>query len=141
MANIHFAADHAGLSLKTSLITRLASLDHNIINHGTTSSESCDYPIFANRACEALLENGDFAILICGTGIGMSIVANKISGIRAALCTSEFQATASRKHNNANVLCLGERITGIGLAYAIVDAFLCAEFEGGRHQRRLDYIS
>lgn len=140
MANIHIAADHAGLNLKVALIKRLTSLDHNIIDYGTKTSESCDYPVFATKACKALLDNGDFAILICGTGIGMSIVANKIKGIRAALCTSEFQAKASRKHNNANVLCLGERITGIGIAYAIVDAFICSEFEGGRHQRRLDLI-
>lgn len=140
MANIHFAADHAGLKLKTSLIMHLTSLGHNIIDHGTKSGESCDYPVFAIKACEALLDNGDFAILICGTGIGMSIVANKTKGIRAALCTCEFHARASRKHNNANVLCIGERITGIGLAYAIADTFLSTAFEEGRHQKRLDYI-
>ena len=138
--SIHIASDHAGLALKNALMLRLASLGHNLEDHGTNTAESCDYPLFAHRVCDAVLEKGDFGILICGTGIGMSMTANRKPGIRAALCTSEFQARATRQHNNANVLCLGERITGTGLAYAITDAFLETAFEGGRHQRRVDMI-
>lgn len=138
--HIHIASDHAGLALKNALMLRLSSLGHHLEDHGTNNTESCDYPVFANRLCDALLEKGGLGILICGTGVGMSITANRHVGIRAALCATEFQAKATRQHNDANVLCLGERVTGTGLAYAIVDAFLDTAFEGGRHQRRVDMI-
>lgn len=138
--HIHIASDHAGLALKNALMLRLSSLGHHIDDHGTHTAESCDYPLFANRLCDALLEKGGLGILICGTGVGMSITANRHAGIRAALCANEFQARATRQHNDANVLCLGERVTGVGLAYAIVDTFLETPFEGGRHQRRIDLI-
>ncbi|MEG2173049.1 MAG: ribose 5-phosphate isomerase B [Desulfovibrionaceae bacterium] len=141
MASIHIASDHAGFTLKSSLILHLSSLGHTIIDEGTHSTASCDYPLYARKVCAAVLEDADCqGILICGTGVGMSITANRMPGIRAALCTSEFQARATRQHNNANVLCLGERVTGAGLAYAIVHAFLDTPFEGGRHQRRIDLI-
>ena len=138
--HIHIASDHAGLALKNALMLRLSSLGHHLEDHGTHTAESCDYPVFANRLCDALLEKGGLGILICGTGVGMSITANRRPGIRAALCANEFQARATRQHNDANVLCLGERVTGVGLAYAIVDVFLETAFEGGRHQRRIDLI-
>ena len=136
--HIHLASDHAGYTLKSALMLRLASLGHHVEDHGTHSHDSCDYPVYAQALCEAVREKNELGILICGTGVGMSMAANRMPGIRAALCTSEFQARATRQHNNANVLCLGERVTGTGLAFAIVDAFLASSFEGGRHQRRID---
>ena len=141
--HIHLASDHAGFALKSALMLRLASLGYDLEDHGTHSTDSCDYPVYAQRLCDALLqqqERGDLGILICGTGIGMSIAANRVPGIRAALCTSEFQARATRQHNDANVLCLGERVTGTGLAFSITDAFLDTAFEGGRHLRRIELI-
>ena len=135
---LHLASDHAGFTLKAALAQRLAQQGHDIVDHGTHSPQSCDYPEFAVKLCEAVAASGEWGILVCGTGVGMSMVANRMPGIRAALCTNEFQARVTRQHNNANVLCLGERVTGSELAFSIVDAFLAAEFEGGRHQRRID---
>lgn len=141
MASIHIASDHAGFALKSALILHLSSLGYTIVDEGTHSTASCDYPLYARKVCTAVLDDEDRkGILICGTGVGMSITANRITGIRAALCASEFQARACRQHNNANVLCLGERVTGSGLAFAIAHAFLDTPFEGGRHQRRIDLI-
>lgn len=134
---VHLASDHVGFSLKSAIILHLSSLDHHVEDHGTHSAERCDYPTFARRLCHAVLNKGGSGILICGTGAGMSMAANRIPGIRAALCSCEFLARATRQHNDANVLCLGERITGKGLAFAIVDGFLSTNFEGGRHQRRV----
>ena len=135
---IHIASDHAGFSLKNIIIEHLkADLNCIIEDHGTDSTQSCDYPVYAQALCKAVLAGGDFGILICGTGLGMSMMANRFNGIRAAACANEFLAGASRRHNNANVLCLGERVVGPGLALAIVDAFLQNEFEGGRHQGRI----
>lgn len=136
--HVHLASDHAGFALKSALALRLSSLGHHVEDHGAHSTESCDYPIFARRACEAVLKDGGAAILICGSGIGMSMAANRMPGIRAALCSCEFQARAARQHNNANVLCLGERVTGTGLAFSVTDVFLESSFEGGRHQRRIE---
>ena len=135
---VHLASDHAGFALKSALILRLSSLDYDVVDHGAHSAASCDYPVFAHQLCSAVLDKGGLGILICGTGVGMSMAANRMRGIRAALCATEFQARATRQHNDANVLCLGERVTGTGLAFAIVDAFLDTAFEGGRHQRRID---
>lgn len=135
---VHIASDHAGFALKSALALHLGSLGYHVEDHGTKNTESCDYPVFARALCEAVLHTGDAGILICGTGVGMSIAANRTMGIRAALCSCEFQAAATRKHNNANVLCLGERVTGKGLAFAIVDTFLKTTFESGRHQGRID---
>lgn len=141
MAFLHIASDHAGFALKSALILHLSSLGHNIIDEGTHSAASCDYPVYARKVCGAVLANPEAkGILICGTGVGMSVTANRIPGIRAALCSCEFQARATRQHNDANVLCLGERITGTGLAFAIAHAFMETPFEGGRHQRRIDMI-
>ena len=137
---IYIAADHAGFSLKQILVRYLQENGWNMLDLGTHNTDSVDYPDYAHNLCCKVLESGSFGILICGTGIGMSIAANRHRGIRAALCTHEFQARATREHNNANVLCLAERITGPGLACALADAFLSSSFEGGRHERRVALI-
>ena len=142
MSTIHMACDHAGLELKAILAKTLEERGFTVTDHGTYSKESCDYPQFAHALIQAVAaEANGRGILICGTGIGMSIAANRHDGIRAALCTTELHARLTRRHNNANVLCLGARMTGVELALAIMDAFLDTEFEGGRHQRRLDQIN
>jgi len=135
---LHIASDHAGFALKALVIEHLVRQGRNVRDHGTDSIQSCDYPLFAQAVCKALPERGELGILICGSGIGMSIMANRFHGIRAAVCSNEFLAGAARRHNNANVLCLGARVIGVDLALAIVDAFLQNTFEGGRHQRRID---
>ena len=134
---IHLASDHAGFALKSAVLDHLAKQGLAVQDHGTDSTQSCDYPVYAQALCKAVLARGDLGILICGSGLGMSMMANRFRGIRAALCTNEFLAALSRRHNDANVLCLGERMVGAGLALAIVDAFLHNEFEGGRHQGRI----
>ncbi len=135
---IAIGSDHAGFELKQAVISCLESLKHEVKDLGPfTAGQSCDYPDFATEVCREVLESGCLGILICGTGIGMSMAANKVKGIRAALCTSEFQGRMTRKHNDANVLCLGGRVTGQGVALAIVKEFLEAEFEGGRHLTRI----
>ena len=137
---LFIAADHAGFTLKQALVAHLAGKGWDMHDLGTHSADSVDYPEYAHILCAKVLESGRPGILICGTGIGMSIAANRHKGIRAALCTHEFQARATREHNNANVLCLAERITAPGLACAMADAFLAAPFEGGRHERRVALI-
>ncbi len=134
MQTIHIASDHAGYALKEHLVQFLAQKGINVVDDGTHSTESCDYPVLAHKLCAAVEKEQ-------GTGIGISIAATRHSGIRAALCATELQARLSRQHNNANVLCLGARIIGVELAQAIVEAFLGASFEGGRHQRRIDMIN
>ncbi len=137
--HIHIASDHAGLALKDTIKAHLEKQGFTVQDHGTHNTESCDYPVFAQSLCQALInKEQEKGILICGTGVGMSIMANRYAHIRAALCGNEFQARATRQHNNANVLCLGERVTGPGLAISMVDIFLTTPFEGGRHQRRID---
>ncbi len=134
-------SDHAGFSLKKEVLAHLNEIDVDIIELGCMDGTSCDYPLVAKEVCEALIEGkADTAILICGTGIGISIAANKIKGIRAALCTDCYMAKYTRLHNDANVLCMGGRVIGAGLACEIVDTFLANEFEGGRHQRRVDQM-
>ncbi|MDY0275769.1 MAG: ribose 5-phosphate isomerase B [Desulfomicrobium sp.] len=137
MRQIVFGADHAGVGLKNILCEHLRTR-FEILDVGTHSLESCDYPLIAQQLTQKVLEKNCWGVLICGSGIGMSMVANKTPGIRAALCTNEYMATMSKMHNNANVLCLGERIIGVDLAKAILDAFVSASFAGGRHQRRVD---
>ena len=134
-------SDHGGFDYKNAIIEFLKSKNIEYIDAGTYSKDSCDYPVIAKKAAEKIL-NGEAqrGILICGTGIGMSIAANKIKGIRAALCSDTFSAKASRAHNNANVLCLGERVIGLCLALDIIDIWLKSDFEGGRHQRRVDML-
>ena len=137
MQSIHLASDHTSVDLKTTLAEHLGKMGINVINHGTDSRDSCDYPVLAHKLCAAVEASGELGILICGSGIGMSMAANRHKGIRAALCTCEFQARYTRRHNNANVLCLAERVTGCGVALEITDIFLAEAFEGGRHARRV----
>lgn len=134
--------DHGGLDLVEIVKETLESLGHEVIHVGTTGKESVDYPDFANLACQKVLDNeADFAILICGTGIGMSISANKISGIRAAAVSETYSARMSRAHNNANCLCIGARVIGSETAKMIIEEFANTDFEGGRHQKRVDKIT
>ena len=134
---IHLASDHAGFALKSLVIAHLAEQGHAVQDHGAGNTQSCDYPVYAQALCKAVLARGEPGILICGSGLGMSMMANRFRGIRAALCANEHLAALARRHNDANVLCLGERVVGAGLALAIVDAFLHNSFEGGRHQARI----
>lgn len=138
---IVIGCDHAGYELKSEVIGYLTEKGYDILDIGC-GGESVDYPVIANKTCENII-NGkcDKGILICGTGIGMSIAANKIKGIRAAHCSEHYSAKYTRLHNDANVLCIGARIIGSGLALELVDVFLNTEFEGGRHQRRVDLIT
>lgn len=140
MPTIHIGSDHAGFELKNFLASQLAPLGYEVKDHGCDSAASCDYPHIAHPLCKAVLTDNSMGILICGTGLGMSMAANRHPGIRAALCTHEIMARMARLHNNANVLCLGARITGPDLARAIVVAFLDSSFEGGRHERRVRQI-
>lgn len=139
---IAIGADHAGFQLKTAIVQYLQERGYEFQDFGVFSSESVDYPDQAALIAKAVA-GGDFdqGIIICGTGIGVSIAANKIPGIRAALCHDVFSARMARAHNNSNVLALGARVVGPGLAEAIVEAYLEAEFAGGRHQLRVDKIS
>lgn len=139
---IYIGADSAGYALKAELIEHLENSGYEVINCGTDSSASCHYPEFANKVCEAVKGDlaGSFGILVCGTGIGMSMCANKHHGIRAALCSDTYSARMTRTHNDANVLCMGARVIGSCLAIDILDAFLNAEFEGGRHATRVDMM-
>jgi ribose 5-phosphate isomerase B len=135
------ASDHAGLELRRELVSALQELRVEVNDVGPTTNASVDYPDFAKAVCKAVAAGEyPYGVLVCGTGIGMSITANKYRGIRAALCTSEFEARMTRAHNDANVLCLGQRVVGAGLARSIVEAFVATPFEGGRHQKRLDKI-
>lgn len=138
---IAIAADHGGFELKDILIDYLAGKGHSIINLGTDSPESVDYPDYARACCdEVLSKRADFGILVCGTGVGISIAANKIDGIRCGLCPSKEIAALVKQHNNANVIALGGRFTSSEEGKAIVDSYMSAEFEGGRHQQRVDKI-
>ena len=138
---IAIACDHAGFNLKNELIKELENTEIVLKDFGTYDDSSCDYPVYAKKACEAVVSGEcEKAILICGTGIGMSMAANKIKGIRAAVCSECFSAKYTRLHNDANVLCLGARVTGSGLAFEIANIFLNTEFEGGKHKRRIDMI-
>jgi ribose 5-phosphate isomerase B len=135
------ACDHAGLELKRTLLTELEKRQVSVEDFGTHTGDSVDYPDFAGPV-SAAVSRGVCAVgvLICGTGIGMSIAANKYRGVRAAVCTTEFEARAARAHNDANILCMGARVVGPGLARGILEAFLDQPFEGGRHQVRLEKI-
>lgn len=139
---IALGSDHAGLPLKNEIINHLMEKGIELKDFGTYTEDSCDYPDYALKVAEAVVaKEFDFGILVCGTGIGVSIVANKVSGIRAALCSDTFSAHSCREHNNANILALGQRVIGVGLALDIVDIFINAEFLAGRHQRRIDKIT
>ncbi|GMU59361.1 MAG: ribose 5-phosphate isomerase B [Myxococcaceae bacterium] len=138
---VALASDHAGFALKSEVIAELKKLGHEALDLGPTDTSSVDYPDYAVKVAAAVTQGqAAFGILVCGTGTGMSITANKVHGIRAALCRTEFEARMARGHNDANVLCLGQRVTGAGLAAEIVKAFLAASFEGGRHAGRVEKI-
>jgi ribose 5-phosphate isomerase B len=134
-------SDHAGLALKKELVLALAEWGYEPEDLGCHSAESADYPDFALAVARRVASSTDLGLLVCGTGIGMSITANKVQGVRAALCHDTYSAGAARAHNNANVLCLGGRVIGPELAKAVVRSFLTTPFEGGRHQRRVDKIA
>ncbi|RUM49725.1 MAG: ribose 5-phosphate isomerase B [Hydrogenothermus sp.] len=138
---IAIGSDHAGYDLKETIKNYLIEKGYEVIDKGTNSKESVDYPIFGENVAETVAKGeADKGIVICGTGIGISISANKVKGIRAALCTNEYMARMARKHNDANVLALGARVLGVDLALSIVETFLNTEFEGGRHERRVHLI-
>jgi ribose 5-phosphate isomerase B len=136
---VAIGCDHGGIDLKDIIKSVLTDLGHEIDDQGCSSSESVDYPNFA-KSVSLLVKDGkcDRGILICGTGIGMSMAANRIPGIRAALCHEMFSARMSREHNDANILCLGARVIGQGLAAEVVKTWMTTDFVGGRHQRRID---
>lgn len=136
------ACDHGGFELKTEIVEYLERLGHSVIDFGCESKDSVDYPDFAFPAAEAV-RNGkaERGIFVCTTGIGVSICANKVRGIRCALCTSAFQAEMTRRHNNANALAIGAKTVSLEEAKEIIDMFLNTSFEGGRHARRVDKIS
>ena len=139
---IAIGSDHGGFSVKEIAKPHLEKLGYEVIDFGTNTPDSCHYPIYAEKVARAVAAGEvDRGILICGTGIGMSIAANKIPGIRAAAVSDCFTAKATRQHNDSNILCLGERTVGPGLALMLMETFLATEFEGGRHQTRVDMIS
>ncbi len=134
-------SDHGGFRYKEQIIEYLKSRNIPYFDVGTHTPEACDYPIIARKVAELVISGqANRGILVCGTGIGMSIAANKVKGIRAALCGDTYSARVSRAHNNSNILCLGERVIGEHLALDIVDIWLKTGFEGGRHKRRVDLI-
>ncbi|EBB8133781.1 ribose 5-phosphate isomerase B [Salmonella enterica] len=141
MKTIAFGCDHVGFILKQEIVEHLTLRGIAVIDKGTWSSQRTDYPHYASAVAQAVAAGEvDGGILICGTGVGISITANKVAGIRAVVCSEPYSAQLSRQHNNTNVLAFGSRVVGGGLAKMIVDAWLDATFEGGRHQKRVDAI-
>lgn len=142
MARIAIGSDHAGYGLKQHLAEHLRSQGHEVHDLGTHSEESVDYPDFGAAVARAVVAGqDDYGVCVCGTGIGIGIAANKVRGARAAVVHDATSARMARQHNDANVVCVGARLTGPQAAADAVDAFLAAEFEGGRHQRRIDEIA
>ena len=139
---VALGADHAGVGLKEVLRRFLEERGVAVIDLGTHSEDSVDYPVYAQRVAEAVTQgHADQGLLVCGTGVGVGIAANKFRGVRAAMVSEPASARLAREHNNANILCLGSRIVGVELAKQILDAWLAASFQNGRHQRRLNQIS
>jgi ribose 5-phosphate isomerase B len=135
-------SDHAGFKLKRALIDALVALGDEVVDVGTTSEESADYPQFGAEVGRKVAgDRGALGVIVCGTGIGISIAANKIAGVRAAVVHDDFTAMAARAHNDANVIALGARVVGPGVAEAAVKAFRATPFSGGRHQRRIDQLA
>lgn len=137
---LYLACDHGGYTLKEEVKAHLSSRGIAFVDCGTNSTESVDYPVYAKKALEQMKAPEDRTILICGTGLGMMLCANRVPGVRAVCVSDDFSAKHSRSHNNANVLCLGGRVLGVGAALEIVDLFLDTEFDGERHSRRLNMI-
>ena len=139
---VAIGADHGGFELKEYLKKICQDKGIETADLGTYSTESCDYPLIADKVAAEIIRGGaDFGVLICGTGIGISISANKVKGIRAACCSDCYSAEMTRRHNDANILCFGGRVVGPGLAQKMVELFLKTEFEGGRHARRIAKIA
>jgi len=137
----YVATDHAGIDLKDITVEMLRAKGHEVEDLGPFSKDRVDYPDYAVKVCEAVLaDETAHGVLICGSGIGMSMSANRFHGIRAALCHDAYTATMARAHNNANVLCFGERIVGVGVAESIIDSWIAGSFEGGRHAGRVEKI-
>jgi len=133
--------DHVAVEMKEKIVEYLNSMGHEVINFGTDTLESCDYPIYAKKVSQAVVEkSADCGILICGTGVGISIAANKVDGIRCVVCSEPYSAKLSKEHNNSNILAFGARVVGVELAKMIVDEWLNTEFLGGRHQDRVNMI-
>ncbi len=138
---IVLASDHGGFELKEAIKEHLINKGHDLNDIGVYDTKSVDYPDYGKRAALMVAnKEAEKGIIVCGTGIGISIAANKVKGIRCALCTNEYMARMSRMHNNANMLALGGRVTGVGVAIDMVDAWLSTEFEGGRHENRVNKI-
>lgn len=138
---IAIGCDHAGVEMKKAVMESLSEKGFELLDLGT-DGESVDYPVVAEKVCQKVLSGEcEKGILICGTGIGMSIAANKFKGIRASLCSDSFSTRFTRLHNDANVMCMGARTLGAGLACELAEIFLTTGFEGGRHQRRVDLIT
>jgi ribose 5-phosphate isomerase B len=138
---VAIAADHGGFRLKEHVKSLILELGKETVDMGTNSEDKVDYPIFGEKVARAVAEGkADFGILVCGSGIGMSMVANKVSGARAALCHEPLSARLAREHNNANILCLGGRIIGREMAEEIVKVFFATKFAGGRHQKRIQLM-
>ncbi len=133
-------SDHAGLELKRALVSVAEDLGYEVRDVGTHTTDSTDYPDYAHAVADAVAAGEGLGLLVCGTGIGMSISANRHPGVRAAACSDVYSARMSRQHNDANVLCVGGRVVGVGLAAQILEAFLGEQFEGGRHERRVRKI-
>ena len=139
--NLVIASDHAGYAMKENVKKYLLEQGHKVIDCGTDSDASCDYPIFAKALCKEINDGAaELGILICGTGIGMSMAANKVKGIRAAVCSDYFSTKFTRAHNNTNVMCIGARVMGEGLALELIEVFLNTPFEGGKHLRRVNML-
>lgn len=133
--------DHAALEMKNQVMEYLKEKGYEVINYGTNTPESCNYPEFGEKVGRAVVAGEvDCGILICGTGVGISLAANKVKGVRAVVCSEPYSAKLSKQHNNTNILAFGARVVGIELAKMIIDEWLGAEFEGGRHQTRVDMI-
>ncbi len=138
---IVIANDHAAVDMKQEVAAYLTEKGHEVINVGTDTKESCNYPEFGEKAARMVASGkADCGVLICGTGVGISLAANKVKGIRAAVCSEPVTARLTKQHNNANMIAFGARIVGMETAKAILDAYLDTEFEGGRHQKRIDMI-
>lgn len=134
--------DHVAVEMKQHITKYLEEKGHEIVNFGTDSTERCDYPVYGKKVAEAVAKGDcERGILICGTGIGISLAANKVKGIRAAVCSEAYSARLTRQHNDANIIAFGARVVGTATAEMIVDEFLNTEYEGGRHQRRIDMIT
>ena len=139
---IAIASDHTGVELKSEIIKYLNELGHTIDDFGTNSKESIDYPIYGKKVADEVAKGKyDGGVLICGTGIGISLAANKVKGIRAAVCSEPYSAKLSKQHNSSNIIAFGARVVGVDLAKMIVKEWVEAKFEGGRHAKRVDLIS